>query len=105
MDGRPTPRMGYPPGQHYTHSPAIPNTPALVRARPTMKRPPWVLENDASADAVAQFNRAWLTFDDLIDRRRNKFDSRHRLQLRLPCFAIHRPHDWFYRQQVQISAY
>ncbi len=48
-------------------TPAIPNTPALVRSRPTMIRPPWVLENDASADAVAQFNRAWLTFDDWID--------------------------------------
>jgi hypothetical protein len=45
-------------------TPDIPNIPALVRARPTMVRPPWVLENDASADVVAQFNRAWLTFDD-----------------------------------------
>ncbi len=48
-------------------TPATPNTSSLVRARPTMIRPPWVLENDASADAVAQFNRAWLTFDDWID--------------------------------------
>jgi hypothetical protein len=36
-----------------------------------MIRPPWVLENDASADAVAQFNRAWLTFDDWIDAKIN----------------------------------
>jgi hypothetical protein len=67
MDGRPTSRMGYPPANTIPATPASTNTPALIRARPTMTRPPWVIENDAPADAVAQFNRAWLTFDDWVD--------------------------------------
>jgi hypothetical protein len=34
-------------------APDIASTPAFIRVPPAMIRPPWVLDNDTSADAVA----------------------------------------------------